>query len=61
MQQSLKETRTEGTDSMCEGLAQPAAQGPVGRTATAVEIAEAIVFLATDRASFIYGVKLAVD
>ena len=25
------------------------------------EIAEAIVFLATDRASFIYGAKLAVD
>jgi NAD(P)-dependent dehydrogenase (short-subunit alcohol dehydrogenase family) len=26
-----------------------------------VEIAEAIVFLATDRASFIHGAKLAVD
>ena len=31
------------------------------RPATADEIAEAIVFLATDRASFIYGAKLAVD
>ena len=29
--------------------------------ATADEIAEAIVFLATDRSSFIYGAKLAVD
>ncbi|HEY3662710.1 MAG TPA: SDR family oxidoreductase [Chthoniobacterales bacterium] len=28
---------------------------------TADEIAEAIVFLATDRASFIYGARLAVD
>jgi NAD(P)-dependent dehydrogenase (short-subunit alcohol dehydrogenase family) len=31
------------------------------RPATADEIAEAIVFLATDRASFIHGAKLAVD
>lgn len=54
-------TRTEGTDAMGEGLAQLAAQGPAGRPATADEIAEAIVFLATDRASFIYGAKLAVD
>lgn len=35
--------------------------GPAGRPAAADEIAEAIVFLATDRASFIYGAKLAVD
>lgn len=54
-------TRTEGTDAMGEGLAQLASQGPAGRPATADEIAEAIVFLATDRASFIYGAKLAVD
>jgi NAD(P)-dependent dehydrogenase (short-subunit alcohol dehydrogenase family) len=54
-------TRTEGTDAMGEGLEQLAAQAPAGRPATADEIAEAIVFLATDRASFIYGTKLAVD
>ena len=54
-------TRTEGTDAMGEGLEQLAAQGPAGRPATADEIAEAIVFLATDRSSFIYGAKLAVD
>ncbi len=54
-------TRTEGTDAMGEGLEELAAQGPAGRPATADEIAEAIVFLATDRASFIYGAKLAVD
>ncbi len=54
-------TRTEGTDAMGEGLDQLAAQGPAGRPAKADEIAEAIVFLATDRASFIYGAKLAVD
>ena len=54
-------TRTEGTDAMGEGLEQLAAQAPAGRPATADEIAEAIVFLAMDRASFIHGAKLAVD
>jgi NAD(P)-dependent dehydrogenase (short-subunit alcohol dehydrogenase family) len=54
-------TRTEGTEVMGEGLEQLAAQGPAGRPAKADEIAEAIVFLASDRASFIYGAKLAVD
>ena len=46
---------------MGEGLEQLAAQAPAHRPATADEIAEAIVFLATDRASFIYGAKPAVD
>jgi NAD(P)-dependent dehydrogenase (short-subunit alcohol dehydrogenase family) len=54
-------TRTEGTDAMGEGLERLAAEAPAGRPATADEIAEAIVFLATDRASFIHGAKLAVD
>ena len=54
-------TRTEGTDLLGEGLQQLAAQEPAGRPAKAEEIAEAIVFLATDRASFIQGAKLAVD
>jgi NAD(P)-dependent dehydrogenase (short-subunit alcohol dehydrogenase family) len=44
-----------------EGVEQLAALAPAGRPATADEIAEAIVFLATDRSSFIYGAKLAVD
>ncbi len=46
---------------MREGIEQLAAQAPAGRPATADEIAEAIVFLATDRSTFIYGAKLAVD
>jgi len=54
-------TRTDGTESMGESLDRLAAQAPVGRPATADEIAEAVVFLATDRASFIQGTKLAVD
>jgi len=54
-------TRTEGTDAMGEGLDKLAAEAPAGRPATADEIAEAVVFLATDRASFIQGAKLAVD
>jgi NAD(P)-dependent dehydrogenase (short-subunit alcohol dehydrogenase family) len=54
-------TRTEGTQEMGEGVEQLAAQAPAGRPATADEIAAAIVFLATDRASFIQGAQLAVD
>lgn len=54
-------TRTEGTQVMGEALDQLAAQAPARRAAKAEEIAEAIVFLATDRASFIYGAKLNVD
>jgi NAD(P)-dependent dehydrogenase (short-subunit alcohol dehydrogenase family) len=54
-------TRTEGTEAMGEGLEQLAARAPAGRPASAEEIAEAIVFLATDRASFIHGANLPVD
>ena len=54
-------TRTEGTVAMGDGLEQLAAQAPAGRPATPDEIAEAIVFLATDHSSFIQGAKLAVD
>ncbi len=54
-------TRTEGTAAMGESLDQLAAQAPAGRPATADEIAEAIVFLATDRSSFIHGAILPVD
>jgi NAD(P)-dependent dehydrogenase (short-subunit alcohol dehydrogenase family) len=53
--------RTEGTALLGEGLEQLAAQAPAGRPAKVEEIAEAIIFLATDRASFIQGAKLAVD
>lgn len=54
-------TRTEGTEAMGEGVDKLAAQAPAGRPATPDEIAEAIVFLATDRSSFVQGAKLAVD
>jgi len=54
-------TRTEGTESMGEALGQLAAQAPARRPAAADEIAEAIVFLATDQSSFVYGANLAVD
>ena len=48
-------TRTEGTAAMGEALQQLAAQAPAGRPAAPEEIAEAIVFLASDRASFVQG------
>src|SRR5438093_1840710 len=53
-------TRTDGTDALGEGLEQLAARAPAGRPATADEIAEAIVFFATYRASLIHRAKLAV-
>ena len=40
---------------------QLAAQAPTCRSATADEMAEAIVFLTTDGTSFTYRAKLAVD
>jgi len=46
--------------AMGEGLEQLAAQELAGHPATDDEIAEAIVFLVADRASFIYGAKFAV-
>ena len=57
----VRDPRTEGADLLGKSLQRLAAQGPAGRPAKAEEIAEAIVFLATDRASFIQGAKLAVD
>jgi NAD(P)-dependent dehydrogenase (short-subunit alcohol dehydrogenase family) len=54
-------TRTEGTAAMSDALQQLAAQAPAGRPAAPAEIAEAIVFLATDRASFVEGAILPVD
>jgi NAD(P)-dependent dehydrogenase (short-subunit alcohol dehydrogenase family) len=54
-------TRTEGTASMGDALQQLAAQAPAGRPAAPEEIAEAILFLATDRASFVQGAILPVD
>lgn len=54
-------TRTEGTAAMGEALDQLAAAGPAGRPGTAAEVAEAIVFLATDSASFVHGAVLPVD
>ena len=54
-------TRTEGTVAMGDALQQLAAQAPAGRPAAPEEIAEAILFLATDRASFVQGAILPVD
>src|ERR1700730_4277321 len=54
-------TRTEGTAAMGDALQQLAAQAPAGRPAAPEEIAEAIVFLATDRACFVQGAILPVD
>ena len=50
------------TDEQVEGFkAQAAATTPLGRTGTPDEIANAVVFLASEEASFINGVELFVD
>jgi NAD(P)-dependent dehydrogenase (short-subunit alcohol dehydrogenase family) len=55
-------TRTEGTVAMGEdALQRLAAQAPAGRPAAPEEIAEAIEFLASDRASFVQGAIVPVD
>jgi NAD(P)-dependent dehydrogenase (short-subunit alcohol dehydrogenase family) len=54
-------TRTEGTAGMGDGLEQLAAQATVGRPATPEEIASAVLYLASDAASFVQGVVLPVD
>jgi NAD(P)-dependent dehydrogenase (short-subunit alcohol dehydrogenase family) len=54
-------TRTEGTAPMGDSLDQLAAAGPAGRPGSPEEIAEAIVFLAAGRSSFIHGAVVPVD
>lgn len=54
-------TRTEGTAVMGEALDQLASLGVAGRPAQAEEIAAAIVFFASEEASFVHGAVLAVD
>jgi NAD(P)-dependent dehydrogenase (short-subunit alcohol dehydrogenase family) len=55
-------TRTRMTEAVPEEMVkQLAAQAPAGRVAEPEELAAAIVFLASDDASFVQGVTLAVD
>jgi NAD(P)-dependent dehydrogenase (short-subunit alcohol dehydrogenase family) len=54
-------TRTEGTAAMGDALDQLASLAPAGRTAAPEEIADAVVYLASDQASFVQGVVLSVD
>jgi NAD(P)-dependent dehydrogenase (short-subunit alcohol dehydrogenase family) len=54
-------TRTEGTAMMGEALDQLASAAPGGRPGLPEEIASAIVYLASDEASFVQGALLPVD
>jgi NAD(P)-dependent dehydrogenase (short-subunit alcohol dehydrogenase family) len=54
-------TRTEGTEGMGDGLDQLAATTPAGHPGAADDIADAIVFLASDSAKHIHGAILPVD
>lgn len=54
-------TRTEGTAGMGEALDELASLAPAGRPASPEEIASAIVYLASNEASFVHGAVLPVD
>jgi NAD(P)-dependent dehydrogenase (short-subunit alcohol dehydrogenase family) len=54
-------TRTPGTAPMGESLDELAATLPLGRPATAEEIANAALFLGSEEASYVNGAVLAVD
>jgi NAD(P)-dependent dehydrogenase (short-subunit alcohol dehydrogenase family) len=55
-------TRTDGAvDALGDAVEQLGSQTPLGRAADPLEIAEAIVFLASPRASYLTGATVAVD
>jgi len=54
-------TTTPGTDAMGEGFTAIVSTIPLGRPADPEEIAEAIVFLASSKASYVNGATLHVD
>jgi NAD(P)-dependent dehydrogenase (short-subunit alcohol dehydrogenase family) len=54
-------TYTEGTEALGEGLNELVGPAPAGRPGQADEIADAIVFLASDHASYIHGATIPVD
>ena len=54
-------TRTEGTADMSEALEQLASTAPAGRSGSPEEIADAVLYLASDDASFVHGALLPVD
>ena len=54
-------TRTPAADAMGDAFAQIVSTIPLGRAADADEIADAIVFLASDRASYLNGAVVPVD
>jgi NAD(P)-dependent dehydrogenase (short-subunit alcohol dehydrogenase family) len=54
-------TRTPGTEPMGDGIDELAATLPLGRAADAKEIANTIIYLASDAASFVTGAIVPVD
>lgn len=67
--QTLTERLKEGLAAICrqdgidmeEAMKRASARVPLGRLATAEEIAQAVVFLASEQASYITGVNISMD
>lgn len=67
--QTLTERLREGLEATCkqegidmeQAMKRATARVPLGRLATAQEIAQAVVFLASDKASYITGVNISMD
>jgi NAD(P)-dependent dehydrogenase (short-subunit alcohol dehydrogenase family) len=58
----LDQTReASGIESREEALARAGSQRPIGRLAEVAEIADAIVFLCSERASYVAGAAWSVD
>src|SRR6267143_508461 len=54
-------TNTPGTEPLGDGFAAIVSTIPLGRAAAPEEIAETIVFLASDKASYLNGAVIPVD
>src|SRR5271170_468124 len=61
VQEGLAADARLNTISMDEALKRAVARIPIGRMASAREIAEAVVFLASPRAGYVTGVTLSID
>jgi NAD(P)-dependent dehydrogenase (short-subunit alcohol dehydrogenase family) len=61
MERGADGSAADGADAMAGFRARVAGANPLGRIGTAVEVAQAVAFLASDQAAYITGTNLIVD